>query len=130
MPCKKCPVVVAIKGLQSTACNCSPQKHSYWWKTDFYMIFPLMHVYLALHRRNLHDPSLSVSVQCTSVRLLLNLVEVVFSRRADHRMAESYRCMLAGILDAFTSKLAALHRRLPQLLHHREAHVPSYFPPL
>lgn len=55
------------------------------------------------------------------MRLLLNLVEVVFARRADIRSAEAHRALLAGILDAFTSKLSSLHHRLPQLL--------SYGPP-
>ncbi len=76
---------------------------------------------LFLCGRNLHDSTLSVSVECTSVRLLLNLVEVVFARRADIRSAEAHRALLAGILDAFTSKLSSLHHRLPQLL--------SYGPP-
>ena len=57
-----------------------------------------------------------MSVECTSVRLLLNLVEVVFARRADLRSAEAHRVLLAGILDAFTSKLSSLHHRLTQLL--------------
>lgn len=83
----------------------------------------------AVFCRNLHDPSLSVSVQCTSVRLLLNLVEVVFSRRADHRVAEAYRGMLAGILDAFTSKQATLHRKLPQLLQFCELVFRYELPP-
>ena len=69
-------------------------------------------------RRNIHDSSLPVSVQCTSVRLLLNLVEVTFSRRADLRVAETYRGLLDHILDAFTAKLGSLHRRLPSLLEH------------
>ena len=69
-------------------------------------------------RRNIHDSSLPVSVQCTSVRLLLNLVEVIFARRADQRAAEAYRALLTNILDAFTAKLGSLHRRLPRLLAH------------
>ncbi|BDA47386.1 probable transcription-associated protein 1 [Coccomyxa sp. Obi] len=69
-----------------------------------------------LFARNLHDSTLPVSVECTSVRLLLNLVEVVFARRADIRSAEAHRALLAGILDAFTAKLSSLHHRLPQLL--------------
>ncbi len=50
------------------------------------------------------------------MRLLLNLVEVVFARRADVRSAEAHRQLLAGILYAFTSKLSSLHHRLPLLL--------------
>ncbi|EIE23491.1 hypothetical protein COCSUDRAFT_65942 [Coccomyxa subellipsoidea C-169] len=69
-----------------------------------------------LWQMNLHDSTLPVSVECTSVRLLLNLVEVVFARRADVRSAEAHRQLLAGILDAFTSKLSSLHHRLPLLL--------------
>ena len=72
-------------------------------------------------RRNMHDNSLLTSVQCTSIRLLLNLVEVLFSRRADQRSAEPYRIMLASILDAFTAKLSSLHHRLPHLLAHSKS---------
>ena len=68
----------------------------------------------------MHDNSLPTTVQCTSIRLLLNLVEVLFSRRADQRSAEPYRVMLAAILDAFTAKLSSLHNRLAELLAHSE----------
>lgn len=75
----------------------------------------------------MHDNSLPTTVQCTSIRLLLNLVEVLFSRRADQRSAEPYRVMLAAILDAFTAKLSSLHNRLPELLAHSKSLTPITF---
>ena len=74
----------------------------------------------------MHDNSLPTTVQCTSIRLLLNLVEVLFSRRADQRSAEPYRVMLASILDAFTAKLSSLHNRLPDLLAHSRSPVAQH----
>ena len=59
-------------------------------------------------------------MQCTSVRLLLNLVEVIYSRRADVRAIEQHRALLAKALDAFVSKLSALRRALPRLMVARE----------
>lgn len=66
--------------------------------------------------RNIHDDSLPVNVQCTSVRLLLNLVEVMFSRRQEARTAEAHRMLLVRSLDAFVSKLSAIKRSLSHLL--------------
>ena len=67
-------------------------------------------------RRNVHDAGLPVGVQVTSIRLLLNLVEVMFGRRGDARTAEVHRAMLARCLDACVAKLAAVQRQLPRLL--------------
>ena len=77
-------------------------------------------------RRNIHDDSLPVNVQCTSVRLLLNLVEVMFARRQDMRVAEAHRMLLVRSLDAFVSKLSAIKRSLEDLLPLGESRcVPS-----
>ena len=64
----------------------------------------------------MHDEGLQVNVQCTSARLLLNLVEVIYARRGDVRSAEAHRTMLCKIQDSFMSKLSALRRVLPRLL--------------
>ena len=66
--------------------------------------------------RYIHDSSLPTGVQVTSVRLLLNLVEVIFNRRADPQTAEAYRALLARSLDACVSRLAAVEHSLPRLL--------------
>ena len=57
-----------------------------------------------------------MTVQCTSVRLLLNLVEIIYARRADTRTVEQYRGLLAKALDTFVSKVSVLRRSLPRLL--------------
>ena len=68
-------------------------------------------------RRNIHEPTLQVGVQCTSVRLMLNLVEVVYTRRSgDPRAAEAYRQQLTNILDTFIAKFATMRRAVPRLL--------------
>ena len=67
-------------------------------------------------RRNTHDSSLPVGVQVTSVRLLLNLVEVMFNRRNHQPSAEAYRALLARSLDACAGRLAAVEHSLPRLL--------------
>lgn len=74
--------------------------------------------------RNIHDDSLASSVQCTSVRLLLNLVEIVFGRRNDVRLAEQHRMLLGRVLDAFVSKLSVLQSSLPRLLNAGESNLP------
>ena len=62
-------------------------------------------------------------MQCTSVRLLLNLVEVIFVRRADVLTANDYRVQLARILDAFICKLSVMKEHIPKLLAACECHV-------
>ena len=52
----------------------------------------------------------------TSVRLLLNLVEVIFNRRGEPATAEAYRALLARSLDACVSRLVAVEHSLPRLL--------------
>ena len=89
-------------------------------------------VYAASHLldfpcRNIHDDSLPVNVQCTSVRLLLNLVEVMFARRQDQRTAEAHRMLLVRSLDAFVSKLSAIKRSLPHLLPGKLHTALNYF---
>ena len=55
-------------------------------------------------------------MQCTSARLLLNLVEVVHARRADVASAERHRALLARTLDAFVDRLASLRDGLADVL--------------
>ncbi|CAM6100600.1 unnamed protein product [Calypogeia fissa] len=69
-----------------------------------------------LFSRNVHDSSLPLSVQTTCVRLMLNLVETIFSRRIDHSSKEEGRALLGRILDAFVSKFGTLKHMVPQLL--------------
>ena len=67
----------------------------------------------AVFGANLADAGLPAAVQCTSARLLLNLVEVVHARRGDAAAAERHRALLARALDAFVDRLASLRRSLP-----------------
>ncbi|KAG6555625.1 hypothetical protein Mapa_002860 [Marchantia paleacea] len=69
-----------------------------------------------LFSRNVHDSSLPLSVQTTCVRLMLNLVETIFSRRVDQHSKEEGRALLGRILDAFVSKFGTLKHMIPQLL--------------
>ena len=57
---------------------------------------------------NVHDPSLPTSVQTTCVRLMLNLVESIFTRRGDELSRAEGRALLGRILETFVSKLEAL----------------------
>ncbi|KAL3681984.1 hypothetical protein R1sor_000006 [Riccia sorocarpa] len=74
-----------------------------------------------LFSRNVHDSSLPLSVQTTCVRLMLNLVETIFSRRVDQHSKEEGRALLGRILDAFVSKFGTLKRMIPQLLEGGES---------
>eukprot|EP00897_Mesotaenium_endlicherianum_P005503 jgi/Mesen1/4981/ME000248S04265 len=66
--------------------------------------------------RNVHDASLPTSVQTTCVRLMLNLVETIFSRRVDQQTREEGRTLLGKILDAFVTKFSNLRRNVTLLL--------------
>ncbi|KAL2624095.1 hypothetical protein R1flu_008340 [Riccia fluitans] len=74
-----------------------------------------------LFSRNVHDSSLPLSVQTTCVRLMLNLVETIFSRRVDQHSKEEGRALLGRILDAFVSKFGTLKHMIPQLLEGGES---------
>ena len=65
-----------------------------------------------------------MGVQCTSVRLLLNLVEVMHARRADVRAQETHRLLLARSLEACVARLSALCRALPHLLRNGAFRTP------
>jgi len=67
-------------------------------------------------RRNLQDVSLAPGVDITSTRLLLNLVEVLLQRRSPAAAASDHRPLLAKILAALVSKLAALRAVSARLL--------------
>lgn len=69
-----------------------------------------------LFSRNMHDSSLPLSVQTTCVRLMLNLVEPIFTRGVDIPSREEGRLLLGRILDAFVSKFGTLKHIVPQLL--------------
>eukprot|EP00887_Chlorella_sp_A99_P004017 scaffold11.g4017.t1 len=66
--------------------------------------------------RNAHDCTLPASLQSTSLRLLYNLIETIFQRRADARTCEAYRLLLSAILDCFVSKLGALRALAPKYI--------------
>ncbi|KAJ7564762.1 hypothetical protein O6H91_02G032300 [Diphasiastrum complanatum] len=80
------------------------------------LILPQLSRIVYLFSRNVHDASLPLSVQTTCVRLMLNLVETIFSRRVDHSSKEEGRALLGRILDAFVSKFGTLKHNIPQLL--------------
>ncbi|KAK9813301.1 hypothetical protein WJX72_012102 [[Myrmecia] bisecta] len=80
------------------------------------LTLPQLRRCIYIFSRNIHEPTLQVGVQCTSVRLMLNLVEVVYTRRSDLRNCEAYRQQLTGILDTFIAKFSTLRRQVPKLL--------------
>jgi transformation/transcription domain-associated protein len=66
---------------------------------------------------NVSDASLPIGVQTTCVRLMINLVETLYSRRsADGGVNETGRGMLQRILESFVSKLTSIAKRMPELL--------------
>ncbi|GLJ07095.1 hypothetical protein SUGI_0058030 [Cryptomeria japonica] len=69
-----------------------------------------------LFSRNMHDSSLPLSVQTTCARLMLNLVEPIFSRGVDPASKEEGRALLGRILDAFVSKFGTIKHTIPQLI--------------
>ena len=56
------------------------------------------------------------ALQSTSLRLLYNLIETIFQRRADVRTSELYRGLLSNILDCFVRKLGALRSQVGRII--------------
>ena len=48
-----------------------------------------------------HDCTIPAVLQSTSLRLLYNLIETIFQRRADIRTSEMYRGLLSSVLECF-----------------------------
>ena len=75
---------------------------------------PCVHV-----RRTMHDQELPINVQCTSVRLMLNLVEVLVARSkntGDRSVIEQHRQLLQQMLVTHLAKLTTLERQVPKLI--------------
>jgi hypothetical protein len=54
------------------------------------------------------------ALQSTSLRLLYNLIETIFQRRADVHTSEMYRGLLSSILECFVRKLGSLRAQVTQ----------------
>jgi hypothetical protein len=67
-----------------------------------------------------HDMDLPLGVQCTSVRLMLNLVEVLMNgtRRntGNQTTTEQYRQLLQQILYTLIAKLSTMEKQMPKLI--------------
>ena len=67
-----------------------------------------------LYTRNALDALNPTSLQTTSLRLLYNVIEVLFARRnRSSPECEAYRNMLSSILQCMVAKLGALRRQIP-----------------
>ncbi|PRW20721.1 phosphotransferase inositol or phosphatidylinositol kinase [Chlorella sorokiniana] len=73
-----------------------------------------------LGKRIAHDCTIPAVLQSTSLRLLYNLIETIFQRRADMGRSEQYRCLLSTVLECFVRKLGALRRQVPSILRELE----------
>ncbi|KAJ3683868.1 hypothetical protein LUZ60_014095 [Juncus effusus] len=73
-----------------------------------------------LFSRNMHDSSLSIVIQTTCARLMLNLVEPIFDKGVDERTMDEARVLLCRILDAFVRKFRTVRRAVSQLLEEGE----------
>lgn len=58
------------------------------------------------------------ALQSTSLRLMYNLIETIFHRRADARTSELYRGLLSSVLDCFVRKLGALRAQVARIVRH------------
>ena len=67
-------------------------------------------------RRVAHDCTMPAALQSTSLRLLYNLIETLFHRRADARTSELYRGLLSSVLDCFGRKLGALRTQVAHII--------------
>jgi transformation/transcription domain-associated protein len=69
---------------------------------------------------NVHDPSLSYSMQTTSIKLLLNLIEGIIHRNDSEGKG---RVLLVRIMDTIVNKFVTLKDRIPKLLIAYKAHT-------
>lgn len=69
---------------------------------------------------NVHDPSLSYSMQTTSIKLLLNLIEGIIHRNDAEGKG---RVLLVRIMDTIVNKFVTLKDRIPKLLVTYKAHM-------
>lgn len=56
------------------------------------------------------------ALQSTSLRLMYNLIETIFHRRADARTSELYRGLLSSVLECFVRKLGALRMQVARIV--------------
>ena len=63
-----------------------------------------------------HDCTIPAVLQSTSLRLLYNLIETIFQRRADIRTSEMYRGLLSSVLECFVRKLGALRTQVSRII--------------
>ncbi len=67
-------------------------------------------------RRVAHDCTIPAVLQSTSLRLLYNLIETIFQRRADPSTSEQYRALLSTVLECFVRKLGTLRKQVPSII--------------
>lgn len=76
--------------------------------------------------RNVHDDQLPLGVQMTCIRLMLNLVEVIFlsyAKRQEPAGKKEARALLGRILDTFIMKFQSLSYLVPELIEHRRRSI-------
>lgn len=78
------------------------------------LTLPQLSRVIYLFGTNVHDPSLSFSMQTTSVRLLLNLIEGILGDDSEVKA----RQLLIRIMDILVSKFATIKAQVPRLLSH------------
>ncbi|KAH3761988.1 transformation/transcription domain-associated protein [Pelomyxa schiedti] len=76
--------------------------------------FQQLSTVVAMYSRNIHDPTLSFSLQSMSAKLLLNLVEYISKCEADGKAGP--RALIIRIFDVFTNKFSTLKTQIPKLL--------------
>lgn len=70
----------------------------------------------SLPRSVAHDCTMPAALQSTSLRLMYNLIETIFHRRADARTSELYRGLLSSVLECFVRKLGALRMQVGRIV--------------
>lgn len=73
-------------------------------------------VYCSRECRVAHDCTMPTVLQSTSLRLLYNLIETIFARRADVRTSELYRSLLSSVLECFVRKLGTLRAQVARIV--------------
>ncbi|KAI3434549.1 hypothetical protein D9Q98_002622 [Chlorella vulgaris] len=79
---------------------------------SFEQLAKVVHIFT----RIAHDCTMPGALQSTSLRLLYNLIETIFQRRADVRTSELYRGLLSSVLECFVRRLGSLRTQVPRII--------------
>lgn len=75
---------------------------------------------VTFYTRIMYDPTLALSIQTMSAKLLVHLVESIFKLQGNQQVKEAGRHILVNIMAAFVNKVKSLSKMISRLGEHKE----------